>query len=67
VPYICANIELPEGVRMTGNVFGADGGWNADAILGPAPHVDALNGRDVTLFFEECGHDLTIPQWRLAS
>ena len=65
VPYIVANIELPEGARMTGNVFGPDGEWNADKILGPSPRLDALNGRAVTLFFEDCGHDLAIPQWKL--
>lgn len=65
VPYICANIELPEGVRMTGNVYGADGAFKAADIVGAAPSTDALNGREVQLFFEDAGDDLRIPQWRL--
>lgn len=64
-PYICANIELPEGVRFTGNVFGPNGEIKADAIVGPNPRTDQLNGRRVRLFFEDAGHDLQIPQWRL--
>ncbi len=67
VPYICANVELPEGVRVTGNVYGEDGTIDADRILGPRFATDALNGRRVELFFEDCGHGLMIPQWRLTS
>ena len=65
VPYICANIELPEGVRMTGNVVGPNGEIKANEILAGDLRTDALNGRKVALFFEDCGHDLMIPQWKL--
>lgn len=65
VPYICANIELPEGVRMTGNVVGPNGEIKADEILRGDRRTNALNGRRVELFFEDCGHDLLIPQWKL--
>lgn len=65
VPYICANIELPEGVRVTGNVYGPNGETRADEILKGNRRTDALNGRKVELFFEDCGHDLMIPQWKL--
>lgn len=65
VPYICANIELPEGVRMTGNLYGPNGEIKANEILAGDQRTDALNGRKVALFFEDCGHDLMIPQWKL--
>ena len=65
VPYICANIELPEGVRVTGNVFGPDGEIDANAILRGDRSTSALNGRKVELFFEDCGHEPAIPQWKL--
>lgn len=65
VPYICANIELPEGIRMTGNVYGRGGAIRAPDIVGPAPATNALNGRAVELFFEDAGRELMIPQWRL--
>lgn len=65
VPYISASIELEEGARMTGNIYGADGQFNADAILGSAPKVDALIGRSVELFFEDIGEGFRIPQWKL--
>jgi uncharacterized OB-fold protein len=67
VPYICANIEVPEGVRFTGNVFGPDGEIKADDILKRDRSTNALNGRRVKLFFEDCGHNLKIPQWKLMS
>ncbi len=65
VPYICANIELPEGVRMTGNIFGPNLEAKADDVLQGDGSTNALNGRRVELFFEDCGHDLRIPQWKL--
>jgi uncharacterized protein len=67
VPYICANIEVPEGVRFTGNVYGRNGEIKADEILRGNTRTDALNGRRVELFFEDCGHDLRIPQWKLTA
>lgn len=67
VPYVCANIELAEGVRMTGNVYGPNGEIKADEILKGNHRTDALNGRKVRLFFEDCGHDLLIPQWQLVA
>lgn len=65
VPYICANIELPEGIRVVGNVYGPNGEMKAGEILAGNSSTDALNGRRVRLFFEDCGHDLMIPQWKL--
>lgn len=66
VPYVCANIELPEGVRMTGNVYGPGGEIKAPDILKGDTRSNALNDRRVRLFFEDCGHHgLRIPQWRL--
>jgi uncharacterized OB-fold protein len=65
VPYVCASIELAEGVRMTGNVFGPGRDMRADRFLGDAPETNALNGREVRLFFERSGTDVVIPQWEL--
>lgn len=65
IPYVCANIEVVEGVRFTGNVFGPGGTFRAADVLGADRRVDALNGRKVKLFFEDCGDGLVIPQWRL--
>lgn len=65
VPYICVNVELPEGIRLTGNVFCPDGEFDAKRILGGDTRTNALNGRKVRLFFEDCGHGLSIPQWKL--
>lgn len=67
VPYVCANVELPEGVRVTGNVFGPGGTMTAADVLQGDTRPDALNGRTVHLFFEDCGDDLRIPQWRLGA
>jgi uncharacterized OB-fold protein len=66
LPYICANIDLAEGVRMTGNVFSVGGSMRADDILGGGFSTNALNGRTVALFFERSG-PLNIPQWRLTA
>lgn len=66
VPYICANIELPEGIRMTGNIFGKDA-TNMKADFLPEGHrTDLLNGRKVDLFFEDIGDEIVIPQWKLS-
>lgn len=65
LPYVCASVELAEGVRMTGNIFGPGREMRADRFLGPSPGLNALNGRTVRLFFEEAGPDLVIPQWEL--
>lgn len=67
LPYITACIDLPEGVRMTGNVFLDEAELNADGVLGSEGPDNSLIGRAVEVFFEDAGNGLTIPQWKLAS
>jgi uncharacterized OB-fold protein len=55
-PYLVAEIGLPEGVRLVGNVEGIKDLRDRNAIVG-AP---------VQLYFEECNDGLKIPQWRIA-
>lgn len=65
VPYVCVNVELPEGIRFSGNVFAANGSFRAADVLGSNKATDALNGRKVKLFFERLDDGLMIPQWKL--
>nr|WP_184079744.1 OB-fold domain-containing protein [Nocardiopsis mwathae] len=52
-PYVVAVVELPEGVRMVGN------------ILGVAPEA-VHSGMRVRVDFERVDEDLVLPQWRSA-
>ncbi len=56
VPYLVAEIDLPEGVRIVGNVEGLRRG---------APRKEII-GTNVKLYFEDCGDGFKIPQWRVA-
>jgi hypothetical protein len=53
IPYLVAEIELPEGVRLIGNVKGLEPG---------APKPEII-GAKVNVFFEDCDGVLKIPQW----
>src|SRR5690606_18948135 len=50
-PFVVAVVELPEGVRVTGNVVGADPG-------------EVYVGMPVRLEFERVDDGLVLPQWR---
>ena len=55
VPYLVAEVMLPEGVRLVGNVDGLKGQHARDRII----------GTKVKLYFEDIGNGLKIPQWRV--
>ncbi len=57
VPYLVAEVELPEGIRLVGNVEGIREGATREEIIGAR----------VRLYFEDCGEGLKIPQWRIVS
>ena len=57
IPYLVAEIELPERVRLIGNVEGIRKGASRKDII----------GRKVRLYFEDIGEGLKIPQWRVAT
>ena len=54
IPYLVAEIELPEGVRLVGNVEG---------LKIDAPKSEIIGAR-ATVYFEDCGEGVKIPQWR---
>lgn len=56
IPYLVAEIGLPEGVRLVGNVEGIRDMRARKEII----------GAKVKLYFEDCGEGLKIPQWRIA-
>lgn len=57
IPYLVAEIELPEGVRLVGNVEG---------LKTDAPRTEIVGTR-ASLFFEDCGSGVKLPQWRVVS
>src|SRR5512138_1138021 len=65
LPYVTACIDLPEGVRMTGNVSVDETELRADGIFGPEGPDNSLVGRAVEVYFEDVGNGVSIPQWKL--
>ena len=55
IPYLVAEIDLPEGVRIVGNV---------DGLRTGAPRKEII-GAKVSLYFEDTGEGFKIPQWRV--
>jgi hypothetical protein len=53
VPYSVAVVELPEGVRMLGNLLGV-------------PNEEITAGMEVVVDFEDVGEGVVLPQWRPA-